>query len=511
MILNEQKSQITDHGSMINPFVSSSLVSSCLRGKKLEVRSEKLEESGSAALHNSSNSYLLTSNFSPSSSPLLITHYSLFIENRRRGFTLMEMIVAMSILVVMMGAVGEIFQLASHAVRVGQGTLGVMANVRAAESQIRRDIHHIDSGSYLIIRQTYYAPLWQTGVQYEPGDEVQSGGSYYLCRVANTSTVAPTTTSTNWQVLTAPNPLIWRADQISFIAHGQFHGRTGSYPGGTLSATDGLTSNSAAIWYGQFSASYGSKATPGGMGSAPAEQTPYWPQDTAVTAGQPPSGQTAGQYFFGREALLFDPSITSTPYEDTNFQTFGYPSSISYPGSFYSTTASVTPTGETAAAITSSRLDAVGGSPAMVDGFLSRLPDTSTNLQTIADDYCYRFSTLVSPQASNQPATFPLNGYFRMTPIMLQGVSSFAVDWTDGTYTTGTTPPLLNWYGVDNTLTFPVGLSYVQPTTNKGTYVFYSQNRQYWPKALRITYTITDPANRLQGGNAITQVVRLPQ
>ena len=72
--------------SVVNPVV----VSSCLRGKKLEVRSEKLEESGSAALHNSSNSYLLTSNSSSNSS-----------RQRRAAFTLIEMLVVLSIIVLL--------------------------------------------------------------------------------------------------------------------------------------------------------------------------------------------------------------------------------------------------------------------------------------------------------------------------------------------------------------------------------------------------------------------------
>ena len=96
--INERRT--TRVSSVANPVVVPSVVSSCLRGKTLEVRSEKLEESGSAALHNSSNSSLLSPNFSPSASQLLIAHYSLFIERRHRraAFTLIEIMFAIAIL-----------------------------------------------------------------------------------------------------------------------------------------------------------------------------------------------------------------------------------------------------------------------------------------------------------------------------------------------------------------------------------------------------------------------------
>jgi type II secretory pathway pseudopilin PulG len=71
------------------------------------------------------------------------------------------MLVALSILIILMAAVGEIFSLAGRTVRVGQATLTAMSSIRAVESQIARDVKHLDQNGFLIIRQRYYAPQWQ--------------------------------------------------------------------------------------------------------------------------------------------------------------------------------------------------------------------------------------------------------------------------------------------------------------------------------------------------------------
>jgi len=100
-----------------------------------------------------------------------------------------------------------------------------------------------------------------------------------------------------------------------------------------------------------------------------------------------------------------------------------------------------------------------------------------------------------------------------MMPILLQGVPSFAVDWTDGSTTGGQ----LNWYGIDNTSTSPSFKANVEPAVDNddnAMYAFYPGNKfsgttLQWPLALRFTYTITDPANRLGGGRIISQIIYL--
>ena len=469
-----------------------------------------------AVLPYSPNSYLLTPD---SSSP----------RQRRAAFTLLEMLVALTVLVILMAAMGEIFSIAGRTVRVGQATLIAMSSVRSAESQIAHDISHLDTNGFLIIRQRYYAPAWTSGVNYQPGDEVSSGGSYWVCQQANNGTTAPS--APNWMALTGTGYPIWRADQISFLETGDFHGHTGGTvssgagnENNTAGLSDYLTANKALVWFGQLVASYGTSGNNATM-------QPDYPQSTLIPAGTPPSGETSGQFYFGREAMLLIPQGTPNLFGSSVY---------TYP--VLSTSSSGTAS-DGSAAVTSSRLDAaydtIPGAVGTTESYVGSLPNTpiaslTASLSTIANDFCYRFATLIAPGASEISAgtsAQALNGYFRMTPIMLQGVPSFAVDWTDGAQITATGQ--LVWYGLDGTpngtATTPAesylplysaaagSTSLPNPIAVAGTnsgdvaYVFYAGNRQYWPKAIKITYEITDPANRMEGGKWITQVVNLPQ
>ena len=547
-------------------------------------------KNGSAALPKHSNSYLLTPNSLGKS--------------RAAGFTLVEMLVALSILIILMAAVGEIFSLAGRTVRVGQATLAAMSSVRSMESQIAGDIHHLDTNGFLVIRQRYYAPLWQQSVQYEPGDEVEdTAGNYYLCQQSNITQAGITTGpsvpanaatggTVDWQTLTgsAGQYPIWRADQICFMETGDFHSRSGSGSGAGATMAGSLFSNKAIAWFGQLSASYGvsglnyaggaAPAIAGGVGGVDQYEQPYWSQDSWVPLGTPPSGQTSGQFYFGREQTLLLPFGGGTAGSDVYTDPFYDPANFASgsPGVSYFAPTSSGAT-EAAATATSSRLDAAydsipvpadllsatitaGGGTGTIEGYVNGLPLVSPyySLDDIADFLCYRHSTLISPSAVKNAVPTPapplppppgsaamLNGYYRMAPIMLQGVPSFSVDWTDGSTGTFTgtnngqavsaTAP--DWYGLDgnsspttptknaNGPQFPLAMGtlpapYIpnkiavygnSPASFLGpvTYVFYAGNKALWPRALKITYCVTDPNNRLQGGRFVTQVVELPQ
>jgi prepilin-type N-terminal cleavage/methylation domain-containing protein len=631
--------------------------------------------------------------------------------SRRAGFTLVEMLVALSILIILMAAVGEIFSLAGRTVRVGQATLAAMSSIRAVESQIAHDVKHLDTNGFLVIRQRYYAPIWQPGVQYEPGDEVQYNGDFFLCQQPNlteptpagaapfppsvpaygnatpvsttdwlllpqpwsaalaysagttvvyggayyvcivpppgTTTVMPGSSGSNtvWK-LTTGYP-IWRADQIGFLETGNFQDRTGGVQFGNATMASDLTANKAIVWFGQLTASYGPAGLNYKTGAylSPTDNTrpatwnaafpdqdqfeqPYWPQESWVPMGTPPSGETSGQFYFGRQAMLLIPAGTpagsaANPYYGvippvggafgtTVYNNPFFPLSYNFPNSTDGAAAQnggssgypVTIKSETGVAshqdeysalygnsyatVTSSRLDAAydavpeagkgftlsapapsgeamvsptgtGTVEAYVDGLadtpIASAANAAKNLSAIADFFCYRRATLITPGASEigrttLPAQQMLNAYYRMSPIMLQGVPSFAVDWTDGASNDGTQAnntlypvplpalyPTLNWYGIDGNTTSqsvpgnpggplsPVSGGSAQlavlgnsqsasgsPTNvDSVTYVFYAGNKAEWPKALRITYCVTDPNNRLQGGRWITQVVNLPQ
>ena len=447
----------------------------------------------------------------------------------RRGFTLVEMLVVMAILVVMMAAVGEIFQTAGHTVRLGQATLQMMASVRTVESQINHDLAHIDPNGYLIIRGSYFAPNWDLpgytyvgtgkqwqgdtsgatapttatyGIPYQVGDQVYDG-AFYTCVKANTSTSGSTPSPpADWVTIpTAGYAPQWQDDQLTFLAHGTFHDRTGSNGSGGLSPfMDNLTSNAAAVWYGQLfmEPMPGNTSTANGLYPQPN-------QATLLTLGTPPTGATAGDFVFGRHVTLLAPGTSSSPLSGPGYATFP---NIAYTtaGTTTAYTGSVTGAESPVATITSSRVDTAILSPTQIEQVLiGQTPDA------ISLAYCYRFCALPAPGAGTDVTGGDaglVNGYFRMTPILLQGVPSFTVQWTDGTMNAS---GYLDWYGLGS----PSGNSAVETSDTNDQYVavFDAATRQlgFWPKALKITFTVTDSHNLLQGGRVITEVVRLPQ
>ena len=484
----------------------------------------------------------------PSSSPCLLTPVSSRASARpapvpipnadswRSGFTLVEMLVVMAILVVMMAAVGEIFQTAGHTVRLGQATLQMMAGVRTVEAQLNHDLAHINPNGYLIIRGSYFAPYWASpgyantsvsaqtypnwygdtansatppvvdGTNYQVGDQVYYDKAYYTCVKANSAGGATSPgSSVDWAAIAvAGYAPPWQDDQLTFLANGTFHDRTGSNGSGGLSPfMDNLTSNAAAVWYGQLFM----EPVPGATGSP----YPQPNQATLLPLGTPPTGATAGNFVFGRHVTLLAPGTSATSVGTTpGYAAF---SDINYANLYAMTVplqgAVLAYKGESRnAVITSSRVDTAIISPTQIEQALIGQTPTA-----IGDAYCYRFCALPAPAAGTDVTGGDaglVNGYFRMTPILLQGMPSFTVQWTDGSSSsiTGT----LNWYGLGN----PSGNANVEVTTD--TYdqyvaVFDAATRRlgYWPKALKITFTVTDSHNLLQGGRVITEVVRLPQ
>ncbi len=428
---------------------------------------------------------------------------------RRTAFTLIEMLVALVILVIMMGAIGEVFHLAGHSVRVGQATLGTMAQVRVIEHQMAADIHEMDTTGYLVVRQRQYAPTWNpASVQYQPGDEVAYGSTYYVCTAPNTSNVSntPATLATDhidWNQLTGAVGTIpiWRADQLAFMANGNFHSRSGDTHGDINNA---LSANTAMIWYGQMAVSYGN--------TYPVTPTyPGWPayfaQSTVLATGTPPTGLTAGQLTLGRMVTLLVPNGgTGTAYS-------GYPANLvttNFPGPTASGNISYG-SGSATAYLTSCRLDAAAYSAAQAGAYAASQTGV-TNLANVANDFCFRYATVNSPGASSVAG--PVAGAFRMQPVLMQGVCSLAIDVG---LPVATPPGTIDWYGISgaslNPTLYPLNADIGSTTGHLDTaaFVFTPASKPDWPVALRITYMVTDPADQLSGPLTITQIVHLPQ
>jgi hypothetical protein len=388
----------------------------------------------------------------------------------RRAFTLMELTVSIAILVVIILSVGVTFNGASKSVSVSNATMEMMSNVRAIQGMIEQDVSHIDTNGYIAIRACINRP-----------------GSPLLSE---------------------------RFDQISFVSTGNFSNRTGANTGNPF--TDSSTAGAAHIWYGQ-GVLEGSK-----LGYMPADQA------APISVNQAPTGANSGNFpsndmtLMRHQALLMPgPAVNNHIYPAGN-------ELVAHTG-LENMTGNVVPPGSNvegkAAHITSSRYSIVAQTPVQLyQSILSnRVPAIPL---PEAQLYTYRFRALASVYDTEVPVNPFVNGYFRTTPVLMQGVTSFKIEWTDGfVYPDG--HPLegeLKWYGP----TFPHGgvgavqvgnqpveLEQVAPSpiaTNLNDHyvvVFNYANRDRWPKALRFTMHIA--SDRLVGGRDFVQVVNLPQ
>jgi prepilin-type N-terminal cleavage/methylation domain-containing protein len=371
-----------------------------------------------------------------------------------RGFTIIELMVSVAILVIVILSVGIIFQSASKAVGVSQSTMVMLSDTNASQGQFQRDVSGIDKNGFIVIRSVLDATTKR------------------------------------------------RFDQLSFVAYGSFPNRTGLYST-TSPFTDSLVSAAALVWYGQLVIQ--STSQPAGGNYLAPDQT------AAVALNSSPSGVNDGDFILGRHTtLLVSPSGSTTP----NLYSNGGSTYRGFSGCQWNTPPVLGASSETASQISCSRVDLALLSPGVLEqsiiDYITQNSRTGAGATYEADNFCYRFACLRSPYDSEPAvgtgAAAIYNGYFRMHPIMLEGVSSFAVDWTDGTSTAAG----LTWYGLGN----PKPDTAIEPSapSNGDGYqaIFSFDNRPKWPKALRIRYHVADPTGRLIGGRDFVQVANLP-
>lgn len=375
----------------------------------------------------------------------------------RRGFTLMELMVAVSLLMLMILAIARIFRDASRAVSMSQASLEMFSNVRAVQEQIASDISGLDRNTFLVIRS-----------KYDPTDLIRSG------------------------------PLKARRwDQLAFVANGTFANRTGTALPNPFA--DSTSSNAALVWYG-----HGLVIPDNATNS----------QGTAVGLFDAPTGTSDKEFVLLRHATLL-----MAPNGATNLINVGGVNIPAYDNPSR-TTGQINVDGA-AADITASRVAVAAMTPGQLMQNIMRYKGANTRFEV--DNFCFRFKVLTDPYQSNISL---VNGTFRMHPILLQGDASFKVEWTDGTINTVYGDGRLMWYGLGNNKAVDAANGYTtalntltQPTPGSGdtyTAAFSFDNRyrsngaSNWPKALKITYRVTDPMDKLQGGREFVQVLKLP-
>lgn len=369
----------------------------------------------------------------------------------------MELMVAVALLMLMILAIARIFRDASRAVSLSQTSLEMFSNVRAVQEQIAADFSGLDRNTFLVIRS-----------KYDPTDLTKSG------------------------------PLKARRwDQMAFVANGTFANRTGTATANPFA--DSTSSNAALVWYGHGLVIPDSATND---------------QGTGVGLFDDPTG-TKDQDF----VLLRHATLLMAPNGATNLINVG---GVNIPA-YANPTRTVGPitVDGAGAEITASRVAVAAMTPGQLMQNIMQYKGTNTRFEV--DNFCYRFKVLTNPYQSNISL---VNGTFRMHPILLQGDASFKVEWTDGTINTGYGDGRLNWYGLGNRKSVDAANGYTtalnsltQPTLGSGdtyTAAFSFDNRyrsngaSNWPKALKITYRVTDPLDKLQGGREFVQVLKLP-
>ncbi len=75
--------------------------------------------------------------------------FSNFPRSPRRAFTLIEMMVAVSILVIIILSIGVLFKGAGQSVGISQASLEMLSNVRATQQQIERDVSGLNKKGFL--------------------------------------------------------------------------------------------------------------------------------------------------------------------------------------------------------------------------------------------------------------------------------------------------------------------------------------------------------------------------
>jgi hypothetical protein len=290
-----------------------------------------------------------------------------------------------------------------------------------------------------------------------------------------------------------------------------------------------------------------------------------------------PTGINESDYTLGRSAILMTPNDNSAANPTTlqvlgvtvaayqNPPTAGAPTLSAIDYSTVAVAGGAASLEKTNADITQSRVDLAATFPEQVMSLLTQavtLNRAAADARYEADHFCYRRAALRSPYDTELNSTGLAdltgtrnigNGYFRMHTIALQGVPTFAVEWTDGsvyakddidpvTTTDPTNPkklpdtsPLIGttrWYGMNNAqcgnnalgIVDPApgnALTYSNPATPVTTFtpgtsldpytaVFSFDNKSKWPVALRFRYHIVDPTNRLPNGREVIQVIKLP-
>lgn len=373
----------------------------------------------------------------------------------RCAFTLIELLVTVVILLMLLAGVGLIFRTTSTAVSMSQANMELLDEIRAAQDQMQRDFSSIDHSAFLVIR----------------------------------TRKIPTTN---------PNAAPTYCDQVSFVANECFTSREIGRFG-----IDDQTVHSGLIWYGHLVVE--------GVDRPGANYIPT-PDQAAPLVGplaQPlnvlPSASVPSDLILGRHVTLL---VGPTGVDDQTVSLGGqilpaiplpsiYAPAIdvgdSVPAHICSSRINL------ASVSTNQMMQIIGYNVAVSHGEARvGIPDKFGRPPRFTEvDTCFRFKTLLDPWATevtkDNGISLP-NGISRMQSIFLQSCESFHVEVMS---------PGMETFSVRGNVS-PV-------TTGDDALTIYSSDTpaDQWPRAVRITICVVDPAHRMPSPRTFQQIIPL--
>lgn len=407
---------------------------------------------------------------------------------RRQAFTLTEMIIAVTIGIVIMLGVNQIFQTTSNTITSGLALAEINRNLRGAQAIFYNDIRGNDVTSGM-------APIRKGPTTQSDNGSAQTNTAPFLfiyCHIANDASPAylnadeknsGLSESTITKIRTT-----YRSDILSFFSTGQFQRQTSDDNGVIPSGT---TKNQAYITYAHLK-------LPGSDGNY------YLPADTNANNT---TNKYATQWILGRSVILLGgpASGLGSQWRYERFGTNLAPLSVNSYSSNDGTLVNTNPQ------IQDSRYDLAATDFATYSGYVATAdPSGSPNSSWAESAFNYHF------QANPNPA-IPLTGdtLAKSIPPFILNCTDFAVDFAGDFNQDGqidlTAGGQIQWYGLPHPPTGPLA----DPTVKTvGTALGTQQNFEYsgtsfyccaWgagdgkirPKLIRITVSVFDAKGRV--------------
>ena len=362
---------------------------------------------------------------------------------RRRGFTLVEVMISIAIALALIVGVSQIFGIAQQTTGAGTALSAINDQQRSVQTTLTNDIRAMvtnDQESPGLVIDSYAVPAFRSNVDQQnspdPTDPTIFPGPFSGYQ------------GQPMQQAYSVNDRIHRTDRMGFFVRGSYNRQTGEAPN-LSSNTKGVE---AFVWLGHLALPNDSTISnwdlrvPAGSGSG--WFNPGATIGTTAASGKNDNNQFASSWILGRSVMLLSPdpllANPSTPRTDSGFE-FGTIPPIYLLPPTNSEYAKCYDGSGTNAVLCASRYDVVYSSIAFLNKYFAKNPNWwqgLTGLQvagtTITVDQRYYANPFPNRPASLQPTDISnwISAAVALThPIFVRGCSQFIVEFA-GDYAT---------------------------------------------------------------------------